>query len=226
MKGSPARAVGVRRPAPQLFRRVRRAPHQPADLRERQFALVAQQEDLAVIVRQPFQGPLEGLGLLLGHRPCAGSGIGADQGVGPVGGRIAGVQGDLGGCLALGRVAVAAGEVGEVIQQEPPQPGEQLLLGVAAKLREVAAGVEQRFLDQVGGTALGPQAGIEFLAGDVQQITAAGVQHPPQGFPGAGLGGREPLCRIPFRFGHGSSPQADYHNSGLQRRPVPRSVFL
>src|SRR5690242_16592382 len=87
---------------------------------------------------------------------------------------------------------------------------------MALKVCEVAERFQYGFLDEIGCTALGPQSRIDFLPGDEQQITAASIEHLPEGFLGAGLSGREPLCGVRRRFGHGSPPETVVRNPSLQ----------
>ena len=49
-----------------------------------------------------------------------------------------------------------ADQVGQVPRQDPAQPGDQLRLSLALKLLEVLVGLQERFLDQVGGVRLAP----------------------------------------------------------------------
>src|SRR5262249_78911 len=76
-------------------------------------------------------------------------------------------------------LAIVPREVGEVVQKQPAEPGEQLGLGVAAESGEVPLGFEERLLDQIRRPALGLQRRVEFPVGDPEQVQPAGFE----GFP-------------------------------------------
>jgi len=67
-------------------------------------------------------------------------------------------------------------EIGQVVQQQTAQPGQQLGLGVPLEAREVAVRFEKRLLNQVGCSPLGLKVGIESVIGDAQQVSPAGLQ--------------------------------------------------
>ena len=78
----------------------------------------------------------------------------------------------------------SADQVGQVPRQDPAQPGDQLRLGLALELVEVLVGLEQRFLDQVGGVRLAPQRGVDAGAGQQPQVVAIRLQQPVEGARG------------------------------------------
>ncbi len=73
-----------------------------------------------------------------------------------------------------------ANQVGQVPRQDPPQPGDQLGLGLALELVEVLVGFQQRFLDQVGRVGLAAQRGVDAGAGQEPQVVAIRLQQPVQ----------------------------------------------
>ena len=91
-------------------------------------------------------------------------------------GRIA--EGHLAAGRPFGRAAVATHEVGRVVVQNFPQPGEPLLLGAALEAIEIAAGFEHRLLHQVRSVDLPPQPRFDLRSGDEAQVGAAQGKQP------------------------------------------------
>src|SRR5207244_1547483 len=90
----------------------------------------------------------------------------------------------------------AAGEVVQVVQEYLPEPGAQLLLGVAGETSEVALGIQKRFLHQVRCAAFGVQLGSQLLFGDHEKVAAARLQRLAKRLSRAGLGSAQhcPAC--------------------------------
>ena len=91
-------------------------------------------------------------------------------------GRVA--EGHLAAGRPLGRAAVAAHEVGRVVGQNLPQPGQPLLLAVPVEPVEIAVGLQHRLLHQVRGVDLPPQPGFDLRSGDKAQIRTAQGEEP------------------------------------------------
>src|SRR5262249_2036578 len=101
---------------------------------------------------------------------------------------------------------VMPGKVGQVIEEQPPQPGPQLALRFAVELREVALGLQESQLDQVRGPALGSQVRVEFLLGNAEQVAPARLQRLSQRLTGTGQGLRQPLRSVFRVLRHASNP--------------------
>ncbi len=65
---------------------------------------------------------------------------------------------------------------GQVMDQDPPQPGQPLLLGLAPELAEVAVSLEKRLLDQVGGIDAALQVQVDLSAGQQAKVVAIELQ--------------------------------------------------
>jgi hypothetical protein len=68
---------------------------------------------------------------------------------------------------------------------------------------EVALGLQEGFVHQVGGAALGPEAGVQFALGQPQQVVAVALQRPAEGLGAAGTGRSQPLGDV---FGSVDTP--------------------
>ena len=76
------------------------------------------------------------------------------------------------------RAAIVPHEIGRVVGQNLPQPGQPFLLGAALETLEIAAGLEHRLLDQIRGVDLPPQPGFDLRPGDKAQVGAAQPKQP------------------------------------------------
>src|SRR6516225_3450221 len=90
----------------------------------------------------------------------------------------------------------AARKVGEVVEQDLPQPGSQLAFRVSLKIGEILLRFQKRFLDQIGSSAFSPQIGIELALGEQQQIAPAGLEGLAQRLGGPLTGRCQPLLGV------------------------------
>ncbi len=134
--------------------------------------MLAQQQRLAVIFGQPLHGLDQRRLLLVRHSLLARRGVvrGQMQSHCRADGAVQ--------CLLLadpprGRLAVLATEVGQIVQQDAPQPGKQFVEACPLKAGNVAMGFKKTLLHQVRGPSLGPQIRIELAVGDQQQVGPA-----------------------------------------------------
>ena len=66
---------------------------------------------------------------------------------------------------------------------------------------EILLRIQERFLDEIGGPAFGPQVGVQLALGEQQQIAPAGLKDLAQGLAGPSTGRRQPLRGV----GHAST---------------------
>ena len=71
------------------------------------------------------------------------------------------LQGNLPANVALLGAGIAAKLVSQHVGQDLPQPGQQLGLGAAAKMGQVAAGLQERLLHDIRGVELAPVAAAD-----------------------------------------------------------------
>lgn len=102
----------------------------------------------------------------------------------------------------LGRLPVAAVEVGQVIEQHAAQPAAQLRLGMAPEAGEIALRVQKRLLDQVRGPALGAQLRIEFPLGHQEQVAPVRLQRLAERLARPGPRRGQPLRSVARRLCH------------------------
>jgi hypothetical protein len=74
---------------------------------------------------------------------------------------------------------------------------------------KIAVSFQERFLNKIGRSALGPEGGVEFLPGDHQQVTAERLKQLADCISLGGPGQSEPIgetlchCAHPYTPKHG-----------------------
>ena len=100
------------------------------------------------------------------------------------------------------------GLVGEVADEDLPEPGDQLRLGRAGELVELAVGLEEGLLNQVGRVEPGPQGAVDQRAGHKPEVVAVKLQQPAPRRVVAGSGRPQKLLGAHLRGGHRTLPCA------------------
>jgi hypothetical protein len=59
-------------------------------------------------------------------------------------------------------------------------------------MSEILLRFQERFLDQIGGSAFGPQIGVQLALGEQQKIASAGLEGLAQGLAGTRTGRGQP----------------------------------
>src|SRR5262245_59182952 len=94
-------------------------------------------------------------------------------------------------------------DAGEVVEEDRPQPADQLLFALTAELLKVAAGLQESLLHDVGRVAAGLEMEIYLRAGQEIQIVAVQLEKGSQFFAAALTGVRDqPICVLPSEWAH------------------------
>lgn len=207
----PARAAGGSVPTRGATRRARppgAAVEPLCHLVERQPFQVSQDDHVAVGRRQAGQlvghdgGLFALLGLGAGRMPLA------DQSRIEVRRRLVQqvaviLQRNLAADRALLGQHLLLDGAGQVVDEDGPQPAEELLFAVAAELLEVPARLQERLLDDVGRVTAGLDVQVDLRAGEQVEVVAVQLQQRPQllGAPLPGLRD-QPLRVLPSERTH------------------------
>jgi hypothetical protein len=143
------------RPHPEHSARSGRSPHPLGHFLERQPLEVAEEEDVAVILGEAFEGRGDAQLLLPAEDMLARGRFRGCRIVRP-GPRsiVIAVEGNLAAGIALRGAPPALRLVVGVVDHDPLQPGEPLAGRLAGKAVEAAVGLEERLLDDIGGIDL------------------------------------------------------------------------
>ena len=98
--------------------------------------------------------------------------------------------------------AVAAAEIGKVVQQDPTKPPEEFRLGGPSELCEIALGFQERFLDQIRGTGFREQVAVHLLVSHQLEIGAAGFECRAERLVRTRSGGGNPVGEFIVGVGH------------------------
>ena len=157
-----------------------RAVHPPGDFVEGQALEVAKNDDFAVVRIEPGQRVGNGqLSLFLNeHLARRVSLIGGVKEASREGGVRGGIQRHFAAGLALVSAVELADEVGGVVREDAPQPGQPFSLGDPLKPAEAAVCLQHGLLHDVGRVDLSLQPGFHLRAGKDAEIVAAALEEP------------------------------------------------
>jgi len=167
-------------PCPELAGGIRSLAYCDSNRLKRQMLLIPQYDDLTLFVRQTRQRVIESIHSLFTDGPLAGGLMRAGQLGSSATGRWIVMNRPFQSGVALPRFQVKAAKIGQVVEQNPPQPGQHFILRRAGEFGEVALGLEKRLLNEVRPASLGLQLFIELAVGDQQQILSANIQGAPK----------------------------------------------
>ena len=204
------------------------SPHAPGDLVVREPLDVAQEDDLGIIGGEPGERIGQAQLELVAAGSLAGGRAGGRERIAQPTRRLGEclLQRDLTADIAPLGAAKAAHLVQQDVSQDLPQPGRQLGLGAAAKLRPVAHGLEHRLLHDVRRVELRPEPRLDLKPG--QQAQPASIALECRGYDAIKTGIRcwvqSSSCELENVHGGACGPATTRTGQRPAQRGPPASV--